>query len=139
MTLQAHHGAFVEDAFNYAKHMLAGALSAVVSRTCCAPMETVKMQMIFNHRSGTTMQVAAGVLKDEGIGGFWKGNSRAQLPPSRPGNTLLSSTVDIRQHCQADILLKLIFCRRYQHFAHCAIQGKTSYCQLSPKSTLLLA
>lgn len=75
MTLQPHHGAILGDAINYAKHLLAGALSAVVSRTCCAPMETVKMQMIFNHRSGTTMQVAAGVFKDEGIGGFWKGNS----------------------------------------------------------------
>ena len=79
LNLQPQHGAFLGDAFNYAKHLLAGALSAVVSRTCCAPMETVKMQMIFNHRSGSTMQVAAGVLRDEGVAGFWRGNGAAQL------------------------------------------------------------
>lgn len=79
LNLQPHHGAFLEDALNYAKHLLAGALSAVVSRTCCAPMETVKMQMIFNHRSGGTMQVAAEVLREQGIAGFWRGNGAAQL------------------------------------------------------------
>lgn len=74
LKLHPRHGAILEDAFNYAKHLLAGALSAVVSRTCCAPMETVKMQMIFNHRSGSTMQVAADVLREEGVAGFWRGN-----------------------------------------------------------------
>ncbi len=74
LSLKLQHVSFLEDAFNYTKHLLAGALSAVVSRTFCAPLETVKMQMIFNQRTGSTLEVGAGILREEGILGFWRGN-----------------------------------------------------------------
>lgn len=81
MAVQPHYGALLADAVNYTKHLLAGALSAVVSRTCCAPLERVKMQMIFIERTGSTMQVARGLLREEGLQGFWRGNGELATPP----------------------------------------------------------
>ena len=73
----------VMEAVNSAKHLLAGALSAVVSRTCCAPLERVKMQMIFQQRAQPPLAVAWGILRQEGLPGFWRGNGarRACNPP----------------------------------------------------------
>ena len=64
----------VMEALNSAKHLLAGALSAVVSRTCCAPLERVKMQMMFQSRAAPPLAVAWGILRQEGLPGFWRGN-----------------------------------------------------------------
>lgn len=33
---------------NYAKHLVSGAMSAVVSRSCVAPFERVKMEMLLH-------------------------------------------------------------------------------------------
>jgi hypothetical protein len=74
MLSRQEHLALVDNTLNYAKHLLCGALSAVVSRTFCAPLERVKMQMIFFNRTGSTMQVAQEVLQKEGLQGFWRGN-----------------------------------------------------------------
>ncbi|CAK0741389.1 hypothetical protein CVIRNUC_001321 [Coccomyxa viridis] len=62
------------DAVNYTKHLLAGAMSAMVSRTCCAPMERVKMQMMLHQPADSALQVAGGIYQSEGIAGFWRGN-----------------------------------------------------------------
>ncbi len=62
------------EALKSAKHLLAGALSGVVSRTCCAPLERVKMQMMFQPRAAPALAVAWGILRQEGVPGFWRGN-----------------------------------------------------------------
>ncbi len=59
---------------NHVKHMAAGALAACVSRTAVAPFERVKMECILRQRGASATAVAAGVLRTEGILGFWRGN-----------------------------------------------------------------
>lgn len=43
-------------------------------RTCCAPMERVKMQMMLHERTNTAFGVAGGIYRAEGVLGFWRGN-----------------------------------------------------------------
>ncbi|GIM11871.1 hypothetical protein Vretimale_15341 [Volvox reticuliferus] len=50
-------------------------MSAVVSRTCVAPLERVKMDLLLKNGTGDAFTTAAQVLRTEGIGGFWKGNA----------------------------------------------------------------
>lgn len=58
-----------------AKHLLSGGLSAVVARTCVAPFERVKLEMVLHQRqSEGTFRVAWSVLRQEGVRGMWKGN-----------------------------------------------------------------
>ncbi len=59
---------------NHVKHMAAGALAACVSRTIVAPFERVKMDCILRQRGAAATKVALGVLRNEGILGFWHGN-----------------------------------------------------------------
>ncbi|KAK9833953.1 hypothetical protein WJX74_010796 [Apatococcus lobatus] len=58
-----------------AKHLLSGGMSAVVARTCVAPFERVKLEMVLHQRqSEGTFRVAWSVLQQEGPRGLWKGN-----------------------------------------------------------------
>ena len=56
-----------------AKQLLSGAMSAVVARTCCAPLERVKLELLLNRKRGG-WKVFRNVVKAEGVTGLWKGN-----------------------------------------------------------------
>lgn len=64
----------VGEGVNHLKHMLAGALSACVSKTIVAPLERIKMDCILRRRGVSTALVTLDILRDEGIVGFWRGN-----------------------------------------------------------------
>ena len=58
-----------------AKHLLSGGMSAVVARSCVAPFERVKLEMVLHQRQAEgTWRVAWSVLQHEGVRGLWKGN-----------------------------------------------------------------
>lgn len=59
---------------NCGKHLLAGALSAVVSKSVVAPIERVRMDIILNNTSYGPAGACAHILRTEGIRGFWRGN-----------------------------------------------------------------
>ena len=54
------------------KQLVAGAMSAVVSRTALAPLERVKMDIVL-HRKHGVLRTAQGILVQDGVGGFWHG------------------------------------------------------------------
>jgi hypothetical protein len=62
------------DQLGQAKLLLAGAASAVVSRTAMAPLERVKMDLLLKTSSRSALGTALWVLQKEGLGGFWRGN-----------------------------------------------------------------
>lgn len=64
----------VREGINHIKHMLAGALSACVSKTIVAPLERVKMDCILQRRGISAAALALEIVKDEGVLGFWRGN-----------------------------------------------------------------
>ena len=59
--------------------MMTIADSLLLHRTCCAPLERVKMQMMLHQPADTALQVAGGIYQSEGIAGFWRGNGEAEL------------------------------------------------------------
>lgn len=61
-------------ALGWGKHLLCGALSAVVSRTTMAPLERIKLEIVLHKRQDTMFEVALGVFDQNGVQGFWKGN-----------------------------------------------------------------
>lgn len=61
-------------ALGWSKHLLCGALSAVVSRTTMAPLERIKLEIVLHKRQETMFEVALGVFDQNGVQGFWKGN-----------------------------------------------------------------
>jgi len=64
----------LQTAAGWSKHLLCGALSAVVSRTTMAPLERIKLEIVLHKRQETMFEVALGVLERDGKSGFWKGN-----------------------------------------------------------------
>lgn len=66
--------ATLQSAAGWSKHLLCGALSAVVSRTTMAPLERIKLEIVLHKRQETMFEVALGVLERDGTQGFWKGN-----------------------------------------------------------------
>jgi len=60
---------------NSCKLLFAGAMSAVVSRTFCAPLERLKMELLLKQGTGGTVSTARHILRHEGITGFWRGNA----------------------------------------------------------------
>lgn len=56
------------------KLLVAGAASAVVSRTCVAPLERVKMDLVLKSGTGEAWSTAQQVFAKEGVPGFWRGN-----------------------------------------------------------------
>ncbi|KAF5835965.1 mitochondrial carrier domain-containing protein [Dunaliella salina] len=60
---------------NSCKLLFAGAMSAVVSRTFCAPLERLKMELVLKQGSGGTLSTARHILRHEGFSGFWRGNA----------------------------------------------------------------
>lgn len=53
------------------ENLLIGGIAGVVSRTCTAPIELIKMQQQNKYLPNTTIK---DVLKKEGLKGLWKGN-----------------------------------------------------------------
>lgn len=57
-----------------AKLLVAGAASAIVSRTAMAPLERVKMDLLLKTSGRSAVDTARWVWQREGLAGFWKGN-----------------------------------------------------------------
>lgn len=73
--LKSEASAKFQTAAGWSKHLLCGALSAVVSRTTMAPLERIKLEIVLHKRQETMFEVALGVFQRDGAVGFWKGNA----------------------------------------------------------------
>ena len=60
---------------SHTRLLLAGATSALVSRTAVAPLERVKMEQLLKSSSRSAFDTAVWVYQHEGVQGFWKGNA----------------------------------------------------------------
>ncbi|KAM7529278.1 hypothetical protein LguiB_032688 [Lonicera macranthoides] len=63
-----------EGAFNTAKHLWAGAVSAMVSRTFVAPLERLKLEYIVRGEQKSLIELIKSIAASQGLKGFWKGN-----------------------------------------------------------------
>ncbi|ESQ31375.1 hypothetical protein EUTSA_v10004276mg [Eutrema salsugineum] len=61
-------------ALNTTKHLWAGAFAAMVSRTCIAPLERMKLEYIVRGEQRNLLGLIQRIATTEGIRGFWKGN-----------------------------------------------------------------
>lgn len=67
------------------KTLLAGAVSGLLARTVTAPMDTIKIRLQLTPANGMkpfgsqVLEVAKGMIKNEGIRAFWKGNIPGSL------------------------------------------------------------
>ncbi|XP_015890636.1 probable mitochondrial adenine nucleotide transporter BTL3 [Ziziphus jujuba] len=61
-------------AVNTSKHLWAGAVSAIVSRTFVAPLERLKLEYILRGEQKNLFQLIRTIAASEGLKGFWKGN-----------------------------------------------------------------
>lgn len=60
--------------FNTAKHLWAGAVAAMVSRTFVAPLERLKLEYIVRGEQRNLFELIKSIAASQGLGGFWKGN-----------------------------------------------------------------
>ncbi|XP_057807107.1 probable mitochondrial adenine nucleotide transporter BTL3 isoform X2 [Salvia miltiorrhiza] len=60
--------------FNTAKHLWAGAVAAMVSRTFVAPLERLKLEYIVRGEQRTLPELIKAIANSQGLRGFWKGN-----------------------------------------------------------------
>ncbi|XP_039119533.1 probable mitochondrial adenine nucleotide transporter BTL3 [Dioscorea cayenensis subsp. rotundata] len=56
------------------KFLLAGAVSTVLSRTCIAPLERIKLECIVQGSKHSWIEIIKCIWVSEGLKGFWKGN-----------------------------------------------------------------
>ncbi|KAK4489162.1 hypothetical protein RD792_004956 [Penstemon davidsonii] len=59
---------------NTAKHLWAGAVAAMVSRTFVAPLERLKLEYIVRGEQKNLLELIKTIAASQGIRGFWKGN-----------------------------------------------------------------
>ncbi|KAL0431940.1 UNVERIFIED_CONTAM: putative mitochondrial adenine nucleotide transporter BTL3 [Sesamum radiatum] len=59
---------------NTAKHLWAGAVAAMVSRTFVAPLERLKLEYIVRGEKRDLFELIKSIATSQGIVGFWKGN-----------------------------------------------------------------
>eukprot|EP00803_Ostreobium_quekettii_P005424 evm.model.scf_298.13 EVM.evm.TU.scf_298.13 scf_298:85022-89034(-) len=60
--------------WDWLRNLMSGAMAAVVSRTCLAPMERVRMDIMLRGSTLGPAATARRVLRAEGVLGFWRGN-----------------------------------------------------------------
>ncbi|XVE83138.1 hypothetical protein DITRI_Ditri16bG0063400 [Diplodiscus trichospermus] len=61
-------------ALNTSKHLWAGAVAAMVSRTFIAPLERLKLEYIVRGETKNLIELIKSIAATEGLKGFWKGN-----------------------------------------------------------------
>ncbi|XP_076908829.1 putative mitochondrial adenine nucleotide transporter BTL3 [Bidens hawaiensis] len=61
-------------AFNTTKHLWAGAVAAMVSRTFVAPLERLKLEYMVRGEQKHLIDLIHSIAATQGIKGFWKGN-----------------------------------------------------------------
>ncbi|CAN1190671.1 Probable mitochondrial adenine nucleotide transporter BTL3 [Linum perenne] len=61
-------------AFNTTKHLWAGAVAAMVSRTIIAPLERLKLEYIVCGEKKHLFELTRKIFLTQGVKGFWKGN-----------------------------------------------------------------
>ncbi|XP_019250875.1 PREDICTED: probable mitochondrial adenine nucleotide transporter BTL3 isoform X2 [Nicotiana attenuata] len=61
-------------AVNTTKHLWAGAVAAMVSRTVVAPLERLKLEYIVRGEQKHLVELIKTIAATQGLGGFWKGN-----------------------------------------------------------------
>ncbi|CAM9001506.1 unnamed protein product [Rhodiola kirilowii] len=61
-------------AINTTKHLWAGAIAAMVSRTCVAPLERLKLEYIVRGEQKHLFDLVRTIAATQGLKGFWKGN-----------------------------------------------------------------
>ncbi|KAH0940307.1 hypothetical protein HID58_007768 [Brassica napus] len=61
-------------ALNTTKHLWAGAFAAIVSRTCIAPLERMKLEYIVRGEQRNLLGLIQMIATTEGVRGFWNGN-----------------------------------------------------------------
>ncbi|XVF58986.1 hypothetical protein PTKIN_Ptkin07bG0237400 [Pterospermum kingtungense] len=61
-------------ALNTGKHLWAGAVAAIVSRTFIAPLERLKLEYIVRGETKDLIELVKSIAATEGLKGFWKGN-----------------------------------------------------------------
>ncbi|GAB4848695.1 hypothetical protein Ancab_003420 [Ancistrocladus abbreviatus] len=61
-------------AINTTKHLWAGAVAAMVSRTVVAPLERLKLEYIVRGEQKNLFELIKTIASTQGIRGFWKGN-----------------------------------------------------------------
>lgn len=61
-------------ALNTGKHLWAGAVAAMVSRTFIAPLERLKMEYVVRLETKNLTELVKSIAATEGLKGFWKGN-----------------------------------------------------------------
>ncbi|KEH34931.1 putative mitochondrial carrier protein [Medicago truncatula] len=59
---------------NTTKHLWSGAISAMVSRTCVAPLERLKLEYIVRGEKRNIFELIKSIATTQGLRGFWKGN-----------------------------------------------------------------
>nr|XP_009381180.1 PREDICTED: probable mitochondrial adenine nucleotide transporter BTL3 [Musa acuminata subsp. malaccensis] len=57
------------------KFLLAGTVSTVISRTCVAPLERIKLECIVQGSKRPLVKIVQCIWTAEGLRGFWKGNA----------------------------------------------------------------
>lgn len=61
-------------ALNTTKHLWAGAVAAMVSRTFVAPLERLKLEYIVRGEQKNLINLIQAIAASQGLKGFWKGN-----------------------------------------------------------------
>lgn len=61
-------------AMNTTKHLWAGAVAAMVSRTFVAPLERLKLEYMVRGEQRHLFDLIKTIATTQGVGGFWKGN-----------------------------------------------------------------
>ncbi|CAL0306574.1 unnamed protein product [Lupinus luteus] len=69
--LVRNHGS---GAINMTKHLWAGAVAAMVSRTFVAPLERLKLEYIVRGEQRNLFELIQAIATSQGLKGFWKGN-----------------------------------------------------------------